>query len=76
MAFEIIGFFREITEIVVPPSIGRRGGDITSKVASARAAASTLDYAGHDSAFRNYTVTGSKCHPLHVCWSLNPVSLG
>jgi hypothetical protein len=63
-AFEIIGFFRQIAEIVVPPSISRRGGDITSKVTSARAAASTLDYAGHDSASRNYTVTGSVRHPL------------
>jgi hypothetical protein len=38
---------------VVPPSIRKHGGDITSIVASARAAASTPDYAGRDSASRN-----------------------
>ena len=44
-AFEIIGLLPQIAEIVVPPSISRHGGDFTSKAASARAAASTLDYA-------------------------------
>lgn len=64
LARVIIVFFRKIAEIVVPPSIGWHGGNITSIVVSALAAASTLDYAGHDSASRNYTVTGSVRHPL------------
>ncbi len=47
-----------------PPSIGKRGGDITPKGPSARTATSTPDYAGHDSASQNYTVTGPVRHPL------------
>jgi len=31
-AFEIIGFFRQISEMLVPPSIGRHGGNITPNV--------------------------------------------